>query len=111
MKINCVIICGNKSMDNFMHASGTFEPFKAYATINNFEITFAEAQVNEKVLIDNLVKGLTSQGERVVAAFIPDNPNGAYRDESIKTISDGKQWILLDKVLEAYKFKNNEKMS
>lgn len=97
-------------MDNFMHASGTFEPFKAYATINSLEITLKDG-VDEKVLIDKIVNGLQSDGERVVAAFIPDNPNGAYRDESVKTISDGKQWILLDKVLEAYKFKNNEKMS
>lgn len=105
--IQCVVISGDKRMDHIMHAADVFEPFKAYAVIEQFEVTLKPDTTAEKGVSD-MIRVAEELGRRVVAAFIPGRPDGAYVDKSVKAISDGKKWCMLDRVLEAYKFTHYE---
>ena len=109
-KLTCILIAGNRQMDQMMHAAGVFESFKVYATINKIELTLKPDTTDQKG-VEDLIKISEAVGDRVVAAFIPGRPDGAYVDKSVKAISDGKKWCMLDKVLEAYRFTHYEFLS
>ncbi len=106
-KLTCILIAGNRQMDWIMHAADLFESFKAYATINKIELTLKPDTSDQKG-IEDLIRISEAGGDRVVAAFIPGRPDGAYVDKTVRVISDGKKWCLLDKVLEAYSFTHYE---
>lgn len=102
MKINLIVIAGQKNIDAMMHTSGMFESFKAYAMVNVLEFTLIDDTArNNAQLVEKIVQNLSSE-YRVVAAFVANEPNTLYRDATVTVISDGTKWILLDKVLAAY---------
>lgn len=109
-KLLCVLISGNRQMDDMLHRFDVFESFKIYATIQTIELTLKPGTTDEKG-VEDLVKIIEMGGDRVVAAFIPGRPDGAYVDKSVKAISDGQKWCMLDKVLEAYRFTHYEFLS
>jgi hypothetical protein len=90
-------------MDQIMHAADLFETFKVYATIKVVELTLKPGTTDKKG-VEDLIKISEAYGDRVVAAFIPGRPDGAFVDKSVKAISDGKKWCVLDPVLKYYKF-------
>ena len=104
--IQCIAISGDKKMDDLMHAFGVFEPFKAFAVVEKFELTLKPDTTAAKA-VEDMVRILTECDRRVVAVFIPSRHYG-YLDESVKVISDGQKWCMLDKVLEAYDYSHWE---
>ncbi len=103
MKQTVVVISGEKRLDDFMHAADVFESFKAVAKVTAYEL-----DTNEKWdpvhTIKCLKEAAENTGQRVVAIFYPGNPAGAYLDTTVKCISDGQQWGMLDKVLAYYNY-------
>ncbi len=107
--IKLVIIAGDLEKTEFMQRADMFEPFKVFAWPNQFNV---ETECNEVSTLDELVEllilkdveTLTRQGQRIVAIFSPGNPAGAYVDRTVKVISTGSQWVLLDEALRAYNF-------
>jgi hypothetical protein len=102
-KIRCVMVSGDRQTDEIMHRADLFESFKAFASVEVLEVTLKPNTKHDKAVRD-VVYAYTQCGRRVVAAFIPDCPDGAYLDSSVKVISDGRKWCMLDKVLEAYRW-------
>lgn len=102
-KIRCVVVSGDRQMDEIMHRADLFEPFKAFASVEVLEVTLKPNTEHGKA-VNDVVYAYNHCGRRVVAAFIPGRPDGAYLDESVRAISDGKKWCMLDLVLEAYRF-------
>ena len=109
IKVQCVAISGDKKMDDIMHAFDVFEPYKAFAVVEQFELTLKPGTTADNAMED-MVRILTECNRRVVAVFIPGRPHG-YRDESVKAISDGKKWCMLDKVLDAHGYTRWELLS
>ena len=114
MKIEVVLIKGNKKLDDMMHAFDVFESFKRLCWPITLELTFAREmdktklvptpkEIDKANLIATLKEGVEKMGEEfVVAAFIPGEKEGAWVDESVKAISNGKSWAMIDKVLQSY---------
>lgn len=99
----CVLISGDRRMDAIMHNLGVFESFKVLAVPYLIKVGLNPDTTLEQ-FIKNLIQAANTDGQRVVAAFFQARPNGAYIDKTVKSISDGRQWVMLDKVLEAYGF-------
>ena len=106
-KIQCVVISGDKRMDDFMHHSDVFESFKALAVVEQFDLKLKPDVSADKALTD-VVKVLIECHRRVVAVFIPDSSYG-YFDESVKVISNGKTWSLLNDIFKKYNYINKNK--
>ena len=106
VSFNCVVICGSRQMDQMMHSFDVFEKFKALATPKVLEIKRESepADENLEAISKALREGLEAQGERVVAVFFPGKKAGAWVDNTVKVISDGKSWGMLRDALKAYKF-------
>lgn len=94
-----VAIHGDKAMDDIMHAADLFEAFRVYGVA----VTYAINAMNPDLarLITVIKEGLEKQGQRVSAIFSPGNPEGAWIDETVKVLSDGKRWCLLKDALSA----------
>ena len=102
MKTQIIFIAGDKTMDHMMHAADVFEPFKVFATIQAYELTLKPG-VSVAEAISRVCKA-TEQQFRIVAAFVPGNPEGAFLDKTVKAISDGQKWCLLEPILKHYAF-------
>lgn len=108
VEIPIVCICGEKKMDDMMHMMDVFEPFKALATVQKMVITRTSEPTSEQfgVLVKALRDALETTGYRVVAVFSPNRKEGAWKDDTVKCISDGEKWCMIDPVLEAYSWPN-----
>lgn len=99
------VISGPKQMDDMMHAFDMFEPSKALATVKTFDLSFVgEASLDDRKKIVQAMKQAAEAGEtpeRVVAAFIFNDPETAYIDLTVKCISDGRKFQLLEPILKS----------
>ena len=94
-----VLIEGDKKVDDFMHSLDVFESFKVVAWPYEIKINGNEIP-DEKV--SELKTLLEEENRRVVAIFFKETKKVSYLDESVFTISNGKNFALLNNVLEAY---------
>jgi hypothetical protein len=105
-KFNLVVIAGERRLTEFMQRADMFEPFKVLAHIYELSAeTTPKSDAEGKGFLDALAEcrsTLEQDGIRVVACFIPNEPQGAYVDHTVKVISDGEKFLLLDDALKAY---------
>lgn len=103
VKIPIVCICGEKKMDDMMHHFDMFEPFKVFAQVQNLAVTRTSAPTPEQLatLVKAMKDALEKTGYRVVAVFSPGRKEGAWKDDTVKCISDGQKWGMLEPVLQA----------
>lgn len=101
----CVVIAGKKVVDDMMHAADMFEPFKALGTPHKVTVTLKPGGSTERAM-DTVKQGFEHEGFRVSAIFLPGSLTGFWRDPTVKTISDGKKWAVLDTVLAAYGYES-----
>lgn len=101
--INCIIISGNDQTTKMMQAFDVFENFKVVANVRELKVDI-KGDKDTSEFLTFIRDSFTEKGERVVAVFIPGEKEGAWVDKTVKVISDGSKWMLLDKVLEFYKF-------
>ena len=102
-KRSCIAIYGSAEMTRFMQDADLFERFKVIAKPAKIVLTLKDGCSDAQAMAD-LKKILEAAGQRVVAVFIPNIPDGAWVDETVKCISNGKEWGLLKDVLEFYDF-------
>jgi histidinol-phosphate/aromatic aminotransferase/cobyric acid decarboxylase-like protein len=106
--IQVVVIHGDERTTRFMQDADVFEKFKVIAKAQKYELDLADDYPPASAM-ESLKKAITEAGHRVVAIFQPNLPEGAWRDETVKVISDGTQWGMLDDLLEAYYYKGEQK--
>jgi hypothetical protein len=105
-RLTVVVLAGPKKIDQFIHACDVFEPSKCLATPQGFDVSFkgeATPQVKQKVVEGFRKTAESVDDSRVVAVFIPGDPESAFIDTSVKVISDGHHWTLLSDFLRAYR--------
>lgn len=107
VKIPIVCVCGQKKMDDLMHSFDLFEPFKVLAQVQHMVVTRTSEPTSEQlaVLVTTMKKALEETGYRVVAVFSPGREEGAWKDDTVKCISDGQKWGMLEPVLQACGYK------
>lgn len=109
-KIPVVCIYGEKKMDDMMHMFDVFESFKALAQVQHFVVTRTSEPTPEQraALLKAMKDAFEKTGYRVVAVFTPGREEGAWKDDTVKCISDGKGWGMLEPVLQACGYKGKE---
>ncbi|MCK9459476.1 MAG: hypothetical protein M0R80_07550 [Proteobacteria bacterium] len=102
-KRSCVAIYGDAFATRFMQDADVFERFKVIAEPARITLTLKDDCTDAQAMAD-LKKILEAAGQRVVAVFIPNVPDGAWVDETVKSISNGTHWGLLKDALDFYDF-------
>ena len=97
-KINCIVIAGNKQKDALMHHFDLFESFKVLAEVTQVTITL-KPEHNLIGIIERLKLEYEQEGQRVIAIFYPNKPDGAWKDDTVKIISNGYNFVMFDKLL------------
>jgi len=103
-EISCVAVHGDAKHTAFMQAADVFEPFKVLASATRYTLTLKAGCSDQKAVAD-LKRLLEADNQRVVAVFIPGSSEGAYRDESVRVVSDGRFFRTLDDILESFFYK------
>ena len=62
--------CGDKKMDDILHAFDVFESYKAFAVVESFDLTLKPDVTADKA-VEDMVRILTTCNRRIVAVFIP----------------------------------------
>jgi len=103
-KLNITIICSDRKKDEMMHAFGVFEPFKRLGEVHHI-IGDLNDGVTQSQALENIRNAFEKDGTyRILAIFIPNDPEGAYIDSTVKAVSDGCKWTLFKKMLDAYQY-------
>ena len=102
-----VAVFGDENTTRFMQDADVFEPFKIIAKPTKLVLALKEGCTKTRALND-LRDLLEKSGQRVAAVFIPYDPEGAWRNEAVRVISDGTKWGMLDDCLDAYGFVQSE---
>lgn len=103
-KATIVVVHGNKRLDEFMHVTDVFEPFKVLGTITELDAVLTDAGTLMKA-IDCIKAGLEEQGDRVSAVFARGEAEAAWADPKVTVLSTGKKWVLMRELLKAYDFR------
>ena len=103
-----VAIFGDDRATRFMQDADMFERFKIIAEPVTLKLTLKTDCTKAKALSD-LRELLIQSGQRVAAVFIPNDPEGAWRNDAVRVISNGTKWGMLDDCLEAFGFVQSEK--
>lgn len=86
-----------------MQDADVFEHFKVLANIYEIGVVLKPGVTKTDALSE--IRALLEQkGQRVVAIFMPNESDGAWRDKSVKVVSDGHKWFMLEKFLETAGF-------
>ena len=102
-EITVIIVCGSAEMTRFMQDADLFERFKIVAQARELVLALKPDCTKTRALTE-LRDVLEKNGQRVAAIFIPNESEGAWRDETVKAVSDGARWCLLDDCLASYGF-------
>jgi hypothetical protein len=98
-KFLVTVITGDSLTSRFMQGADVFEHFKVFANIYELGIVL-KPDVSKSKALGEIRTLLERNGQRVVAIFMPNEPDGAWRDKSVKVVSDGYKWFMLEKYLE-----------
>jgi hypothetical protein len=102
-ELHVIAIFGDDFATRFMQDADMFESFKIIAKPVELALTLKPGCTKTKALSD--LRNLLEQSkQRVAAVFIPNDPEGAWRNEKILSISDGTKWCMLKACLDAYGF-------
>lgn len=95
-EITVKVLLKDNKITTFMQACDLFEPHKVVIKDMLLSITYNKSFTKKNL---NLLKqGLEMEGYGIVAVF--SQKKIYYRDPSIKTISNGKEWRILDKFID-----------
>jgi hypothetical protein len=102
-----IAVFGDSFATRFMQDADMFEHFKIIAKPVHLKLTLKPGCTKVKALNDTRDL-LEKSGQRVAAIFIPNDPEGSWRDDKILSISDGTKWCTLNDCLDAYGFVQSE---
>jgi hypothetical protein len=102
------VIMGLKVMDDLMHATGVFESFKRFG---EHQVIEYEMQKSEPDLdfITRFKESAEKEGYIITAIWVGENPQVNLVDWSIKAISDGQKWSMLEPYLNHFGIQKQEK--
>jgi hypothetical protein len=104
MRAKVVVIQGPRAMTEFAQAADLFGSSKILAQPVSYEATFS-GTVSDT--LEAIKRDAEANGNRVAGIFIPSNPEGSWRDPTVRVISDGTRWGLLEDFLAALGFVDN----
>lgn len=96
-----IVIQGDRRLTKLMQGFDMFEPWKIVAEAVHYEATLEGSIPRALTCIKEAIE---AQGSRVAAIFIPNNKEGAWKDSSVRVISNGTHWGLLDDCLKVLGF-------
>jgi hypothetical protein len=96
------ILAGKNYMDHFMHAFGMFESFKRYAQATSLEFTLEGSEPDYHVMLGAARKALDEKGYITSAVWIASKPEVNYVDWSVKVVSSGDKWGVLEDYLKQF---------
>ena len=99
--LDCIAVHGTARITQFMQAADVFEPWKVFAQPARYAVTL-KPDCTDAQAIQDVKRLLEAAGERVVAVFVPSHPETCWRDASVRAISHGTHWGLLDDCLHYY---------
>ena len=102
-----VAVFGDERITRFMQDADLFERFKIIAKPYHLKLILKQDCTKTQALSE-LRDLLEKNGQRVAAVFIPNDSEGAWRDEKILSVSDGSKWCTLGECLDAYEFVQSE---
>ncbi|MFA5312751.1 MAG: hypothetical protein WC375_05430 [Methanomassiliicoccales archaeon] len=103
-KLNIVIICSDSKKDQMMHAFDVFEPFKRLGEVHHMTGDLNDG-VTQSQALENIRNAFEKDGTyRILAIFIPNDPEGAFIDTTVKVISNGSQWGLFKNLLASLQY-------
>lgn len=98
-----VVIAGDKRLNDFMRAADVLEPFKKLAELKEYELKVNGERVpDNKMICRTMFDTAIAAGWVPVGAFIPNDPESAVFDESVKVITDGSKFALVADIRKAY---------
>ena len=106
-ELTVMVLSSPSNLDGLMHSLDVFSQSKALVTPEVLTVTLKVGCSIEKGLSD-LRMVYEEVGRRVTAVFIPGDPRGAWKDDSVQTISDGHKWTMLDDYLKYYNFVSDD---
>lgn len=92
------VISGEKTLDALMHAADLFEGFKRLGDNWSFQ---TDSQEPEE-LIPRLKWHLEDSGQTVTAIWCAERPGCHYVDWSVKAVSTGQKWFMLEQYLKQF---------
>ena len=100
MKLKFCLVVWEKKRTEFMQAADVFESFKVLGRIDEFNV---EIKSDIDSYLNRLRSLIKEDGEFEVAAlFVKGKPEFTLRETWIRVISNGKNFITLDKIEKAY---------
>ncbi len=89
----CMAVFNDTKLTGLMRTFDVFEPGKAFFQIARMTLTHPDRVQRAKAL-ELIREGYDQQpGDfKLIAIFIPQEPEGAWWDSSVKTISNGTDW-------------------
>jgi hypothetical protein len=102
-ELTAVAVFGDDRVTRFMQDADLFEHFKIIAKPVHLKLVLKQDCTKTQAL-QELRDLLEKNDQRVAAVFIPNDPEGAWRDEKILSISNGSKWCTLSECLKAYGF-------
>lgn len=104
-EIDIVVLASPVAKDKFMHAADVFEPFKVLVEKPTVLRAIPRDGETPASIIGKIKSAIDAQGTyRVVAIWQDGNEEGAWRDETVKVVSTGKQWSLIEPYLALFGF-------
>jgi hypothetical protein len=105
MKFQVCIIAGNAKTNSFMAGFDLTDRGTKAFMLPKFIAFDLERELGseaENKLVNLIKYRFVSYGNKVAAVFFVGKPETAIIDHTIKTISDGKKWFVLDDFLRAH---------
>ena len=102
IKTTINVMVGNAKQTEFMQRFDMFEPFKRLNQNLCIEYGFEKSEPNLDYLL-RLKKGFEDAGYLVTALWFAENPEIHYVDWSVKVVSTGTKWMVLDDYLKQFK--------
>ena len=99
-----IVIAGDKKQDDIFHKLGVFESFKVLAHIHQLEIDVIKGagDLTRQHCQNVYNEFIASDDLRPVAVFVPGRPDTVVKDETVKVVSDGFKFVMLDDVFKSY---------
>jgi hypothetical protein len=102
-KIHVVVIIADRQLTKFAQAADVFEPWKVLGRSISLTATLKPDCTVERAVGDvRRILESVDGNNHVVAAFVPGSLKGAYRDPSVRVVSNGKTWQTLDDMLKDF---------
>lgn len=104
-KFTINVISGDRALDRLMHAADLFESFKRLGNCWSVEVEC----VDPKTVVDRLVGSFDGQNDQILTAvWCAERPEVRWIDWSVKAVSNGQQWFVLETYLKQFGITNTD---